>query len=123
MPILDIEIVSSPADTSDASLSRRLADAAAAVFGAPAGRTWVRVRRLADADYGEDAGGPPPGVQPVFVRILKAEVPEPGRLAEECAALADAIGKVCGRPAENVHILYEPHAAGRIAFGGKLFTG
>ena len=31
-----------------------------------------------------------------------------------------AIAEACSRPVEDVHILFEPPAAGRIAFGGKL---
>ncbi|MCA9614973.1 MAG: RidA family protein [Myxococcales bacterium] len=41
--------------------------------------------------------------------------------AREAAALADAFAALLARP--RVHVLFEPSAAGRVAFGGKLVTG
>jgi len=36
--------------------------------------------------------------------------------------LSTAFARLCNRPKENVHILYQPSTAGRIAFGGKLVS-
>lgn len=120
MPILEVEVVTGPDETAPPDLARRLADAAAEAMAQPPGRTWVRLRTLPAGLYAEDGGGPPAGVRPVFVSVLKARRPAADALAEEAARLAAALAAACGRPVENVHILYEPDAAGRIAFGGEL---
>jgi len=113
MPILDVELVGEP--PADGDLARRLADAAGVVLKTPPGKTWVRLRFL--SDYAENGGGPPAGIRPVFVSVLTADASK-----DSAEALATAIAEACGRSAENVHILYEPPARGRIAFGGKLAT-
>jgi hypothetical protein len=59
-------------------------------------------------------------VYPVFVSVLKARLPSLGRLALEVAELTRAVAAVCHRPAENVHVVYQPEAAGRVSFGGRL---
>jgi len=120
MPILDIEMVISPDEQPAADFALALADAAAGVFGLPAGRTWVKLRTLPAADYAEngvDAGATP---KPVLVRVLKHTLQDGEALRAEAAALASAIAKVCGRPRDHVHILYEPSGKGRAAFGGVL---
>lgn len=121
MPILDVEIVRSPGDKADAGLAAALADAVGEVFDSPPGRTWIKLRYVAAEQYAENGGGPPPGVLPVFVTVLKAQWNDED-VAREVAALTEAIADRCGRPAENVHVLYAPPAAGRIAFGGRLVT-
>lgn len=120
MPILDIEIVLRPGETLTSDLAAALAQAAAGAFGASPGRTWVKLRSLPADHYAEDRGGPPEGVAPVFVKVLKAELPPATELRTEAARLTQAIARACNRPAENVHVLYEPGAQGRLAFGGEL---
>jgi phenylpyruvate tautomerase PptA (4-oxalocrotonate tautomerase family) len=61
-------------------------------------------------------------VRPVFVRVLRADSPTQTELKQEASKLAEAIAGVCGRPVENVHVIFEPPGMGRIAFGGKLLT-
>ena len=119
MPILDVEIVVAETDRLNPELTQRLADAAGEVFAAPPGRTWVRVRELPLQQYAE-SGGLPPGVLPVFVTVLKAQPPSRETLREEIAALTGAVARICGRPSENVHVLYRPAAVGRVAFGEEL---
>jgi hypothetical protein len=80
------------------------------------------VRFVSADDYAENAGGPPAGAQPVLVSVLLADPPQGTDLAAQAARLTQAIARVCRRPPENVHVLYEPPARGRIAFGGKLRT-
>ena len=116
MPILTVEIVG-PAPRGVAS---RIADAAGEVFGAGPGTTWVRLHRITSADYAENGGGPPRGVRPVFASVLKRGVAGGPALEREAAALTAAIAKAVGRSVENVHVVYEPPAAGRLAFGGRL---
>jgi phenylpyruvate tautomerase PptA (4-oxalocrotonate tautomerase family) len=116
MPILDVEIIGPIAE---ASLARRLADAAGEVFGSKPQGTWVKLRTMERVHYAEN-GGTPDDVSPVLVRVLQYAPPEGDALAEEIGRLTRAIAEACGRATHNVHVLYEPPAAGRIAFGGEL---
>jgi phenylpyruvate tautomerase PptA (4-oxalocrotonate tautomerase family) len=120
VPILEVEIVLRPRETLPADLAAQLADRAAAALGSQPGGTWVKLRTLAPEQYAEGGGGPPEGVFPVFVSVLKTDLPSPDQLAAEIANLTEAIARACGRRPENVHILYQPPARGRIAFGGRL---
>lgn len=114
MPIIDVEIVGAHDPRPDpAALARALA---AATGSAPRG-TWLRLRRLPEDDYGEGEPGHP---LPVFVTVLRAQLPAESELESEAAEIARSVAKACGRAAENVHVLYLPPAAGRIAFGGTL---
>ncbi len=128
MPILDIEIVTSDSNQSlPADLTQSLADEAAQVFGAPQGTVWVKVRFIPSAQYAEDHGTPP-GAYPVFVTVLKSRaraersrsIQKGSALEDEIARLTKAIARILNRPSTNVHILYQPDGAGRVAFGGKL---
>ncbi len=120
MPILEIEVVLRPEETLPPTLAAACADSAAAVFGASPGRTWVRLRTLPDGHYAEDHGGPPLDVHPVFVTVLHAHRPKGEALTAEVQRLTNAIAAASGRPADQVHVLYQPDAAGRMAFGGQL---
>ena len=120
MPIVDVELVGPAAATGERGLARALADAAAAVFGAPVATTWVRVRVLAPHAYAENGADVAADALPVFVTVRKRRVPEGVALAAEARALTDAIAAVVRRPAERVHVEYTPPAAGRMAFGGTL---
>jgi hypothetical protein len=117
---LEVEIVARPGERLRGSLAVNVADRAAEVFGTPTGHTWVRLRILALEQYAEDGGGPEPGVHPVFVSVLKAELPEADVLAAEIEGLTEAIATACDRRPQNVHIRYEPAGGGRMAFGGRL---
>ncbi|UCH59024.1 MAG: hypothetical protein JSV61_12510 [Anaerolineales bacterium] len=121
MPILEIEIVLKPGENLAAGLAQKIANQAAAVFSSPPGDTWVRLRTLAATQYAEN-GGWQAGIFPIFVTILKAKLPEPQVLHQELDQLTRLIAEVCNRPQENVHILYLPPAAGRMAFGGRLVS-
>lgn len=123
MPILDVEIVCPPGEEIPRGMSAAIADAAASVFGTPAGHTWVRLRRLSQKFYSENGCGPDPGVRPVFVHVLKATLPPEAELEMEVSALAGAVARSCNRPIENVHVVYDPPLVGRIAFGGRLLKG
>lgn len=121
MPVLDVEIVGPLDGAIDDGLAARLADAAAAVLDPdrPQG-TWVRLHRLPLDGYAENAGGPLEGTLPVFVSLLEAAPPRGDALEREARALTEAVAGACDRQAENMHVLYEPPAAGRIAFGAEL---
>jgi len=114
MPILEFEIVGdAPAD-----VAQRLADAAGEVFGLEPGRVWVKLRRIAPDDYAENGGST--SVEPVFVKVLHADVPV--AIASEVERLTAVISNVLARPSENVHLFYEPSGGGRVAFGGDVVT-
>jgi len=120
MPILDIEIVAPGSDLDlPAGLAQSLADEAAQVFGGSQGTVWVKLRVLPSAFYAEDHGKPQ-GLYPAFVTVLKARRQEGNALEEEIIRLTLVIAKALERPEENIHIFYQPDAAGRVAFGGRL---
>lgn len=121
MPILDVEIVTGPGELPEAGLARKLADMAGDILGSERGGTWVKVRTLASEQYGEN-DDLQADVRPVFVSVLMGQRPSEGTIRHQAERLAASFAQACGRPKENVHILYEPSAAGRIAFGGELVT-
>jgi phenylpyruvate tautomerase PptA (4-oxalocrotonate tautomerase family) len=119
MPILDVELILAPGETPVSDLAARIAEAAGEVLGSRPGGTWIKLRFVEAGLYAEN-GGAPTGVYPIFVSVLKSALPAGEALQTEISRLTDSIARVCDRPAENVHIIYQPAAGGRIAFGGKL---
>ena len=120
MPIIDVEIIT--AESLDGGLAARIADMAAQIFGGPPASTWVCVRSLPQEQYAENGTASPEGWRSVFVTVRKAQRPTGSALETEVRVLTEGVSQICGRPVENVHILYEPDAQGRIAFGGNLKT-
>ena len=118
MPIVVVELVTS--ESVDPGLATRLADMAGQVFGGPPASTWVRVRPIPQHLYAENDTAEPAGWRSVFVTVYRAERPTGAALEAEVRALTEGVARVCDRPKENIHILYEPDAQGRIAFGGRL---
>jgi hypothetical protein len=120
VPILAVTLVG-PLAVAREGLARRIADAAGEALGSRTHGTWVRLSFLDAGDYAEN-GGPPHGVLPVLVSVLLADPPHGDALAAQASRLTAAIAQACGRPVENVHLVYEPPARGRVAFGGDLLT-
>jgi len=120
MPILTVELVVADREQLRTDLARRLADAAGRLFGSAPGETWVRVHTLSAADYAENDIDDPEGWGSVFVTVLKGRRPSGEALKEEVRTLTETVARVTGRPPDRVHVLYEPDASGRIAFGGVL---
>lgn len=120
MPILNIEIVGAVAQELRSDLATRLADLAGEALNSRPQGTWVKLHFIPREHYAENAGGPANGLLPVIVSLLQAETPEGDALAEQIRFLTEAIAKGVGRPPENIHIIIEPAARGRIAFGGSL---
>src|SRR5262245_56955328 len=116
MPIVDIELVVRPGEAPIDGLASTLADALGEVFGSAPGRLWVRVRTLPDSQYAENLGEAP---QPVFVTLLLGEPPTGELLRLQMRQTAEAVAGICRCPVDRVHVLLEPAARGRIAFGGK----
>jgi phenylpyruvate tautomerase PptA (4-oxalocrotonate tautomerase family) len=101
-------------------VAQALADAIGRALESPPGQTWVRVASLARDRYAENEATVDAAQLPVFVTILKKQIPPPAELAGEVTALTEAVAQVVGRPAACVHVEYAPAAAGRLAFGGTL---
>jgi phenylpyruvate tautomerase PptA (4-oxalocrotonate tautomerase family) len=120
MPIIDIEIVLQPNEKLRSKLAGELADRAAEILVSPKGGTWVKIHPIKNEHYAENGAGPDEGIYPVFVSILKAQPPESHAMRTEALSLAAAIALACARPPENVHIFYEPAAAGRALLGGTM---
>lgn len=121
MPILTVEIVTRPEERFPAELAQALADRAGVILHSAPRHTWVTVRFIASEHYAENQNSSV-DIYPVFVSILKATIPAPEPLQAEVAELTVAIGQCCNRRPEQVHIIYLPQGAGRVAFGGKVLS-
>jgi phenylpyruvate tautomerase PptA (4-oxalocrotonate tautomerase family) len=121
MPVVRILRVTGPGDeTLPARAVQQLADALGEIFGSPPGTTWVAVEDLARDRYAENGAVLAAHVRPPVVDGLARAGAEPAARRSEARALAEAVAHALGRPAENTHVLSQPPAAGRIAFGGRL---
>lgn len=120
VPIIDIQIVGELSGSASQDLARRLADALGATLGSRELETWVKVQRVPREAYAENGGGPLIGVWPVFAAVLQRRLPSGDALVRQTSALTAAIARECQRDPAHVHILYQPAAAGRMAFGGTL---
>lgn len=115
MPIIDIELVSD--ESIDSQAVQGIADDLGPIFGAEPGRLWLRVRTLHVQHYAENQQRAP---LPVFVTVLLADPPDKEQLREQVAHITEAVSLRTRRHRENIHVVYEPSARGRIAFGGHL---
>ena len=113
MPIVDVEIVDG---TPAPGLAQQIADDVGEVFGAAAGKVGVRLRTLDAGSYAENRAAAP---RPVFVRVRASAPPEGEMRQRVLSGITAAVARRTGRPPENVHVLFEPAAKGRIAFGGR----
>lgn len=119
MPIVDVEIVRRPGETIRKDLVHDLANELGDIFRSPQGGTWVKVRGLPAEHYAEN-GEMLQGVYPVFLTIIKSEVPSSDALQKEVEKITGAVAQICGRSSENVHVIYQTQGKGRLAFGGKI---
>lgn len=119
MPIFDVEVVRREGERLPEALAAGLAEALGAVMGAAPGKVWVRLRELAPERYAENGAGPA-RPSPAFVTLLASAAPEGDRLAERVAGITAEVARLTGRDPENVHVLVEASARGRIAFGGRV---
>lgn len=128
MPIFHIDLLDDGAP--DAALPKKLADALGTLLAADPGHVWVRVSRCPRSDYAENGDGPVPrwAFVRVILRSLPPEIPPPGlksiptseALTGRAHAIARLVAEHTGRALEDVHVYFDPPAAGRIAFGGAL---
>lgn len=118
MPIFHVELAGAPPP----DLARTLADELGALMGSPPGHTWVRVLASDLRDYAENQVGGAASEPPrtVFVRLILRALPEEAALAERARAIAEVVAEATHRAIDDVHVYFDPAAAGRIAFGGAL---
>ena len=131
MPIFHIEMLED-ASPPDPGLPKKLADALGLLLEADHGHAWVRVSRCPRGEYAENGDGPvPPWVfVRVILRALPPEIPPPGHktipaahaLAGRALGIARIVSEHTGRELSDVHVYFDPPAAGRIAFGGVLVS-
>ena len=119
MPIVDIEIVLRANESVYKEMVSDLAEELGDIFHTPQGGTWIKVHPLSADQYAEN-GGTPDGIHPIFVAIIKSKLPSLEEMQNEAAKITGAVAQICGRPSENVHVIYQPEGRGRVAFGGKL---
>jgi len=119
MPILDVEIVTGSKESLEDGLARKLADIAGDILGSAVGGTWVKLRALPREYYAENADTSV-DLRPIFVSILMSKNPSAETMGHQAEELSRSFGMACDRPKENVHVLYQVAAAGRVAFGGEL---
>ena len=120
MPIVDVELVLAESQTIGPGLSSRLADALGQFFHAAPGRVWVRLRTLPATHYAENAADLAAEELPLFVNVLFAHPIEGEARANQATGICEVVARATGRLADRVHLVYEPPAAGRVAFGGRL---
>ena len=80
----------------------------------------MRARQQQRAYYAENLIEFSPDLRPVIVEVLKSELESGKNLAIEAAAVCAVVAQTLGRRTENVHVIYQPSARGRVAFGGQL---
>ena len=120
MPIIDIEIVGSLSAKSSPGLASRLADGIGDALSSRPQGTWVKLHRISESDYAENQCEAGEGVLPVFVSILQRAVPTGEVLVEQTKQVVESVATICDRSVENVHVVYQASAVGRVAFGGIL---
>ncbi|MEJ2090040.1 MAG: hypothetical protein P8Y69_16540 [Gammaproteobacteria bacterium] len=125
MPIVTIETLSDDLYSEEDALPTQdqlqsLADALGSLFGSQPSGTWVRARQQQRAHYAENLIEITRDMRPVIVEILKSDLGSEKARAIEAAAVCALVAQTLGRRTENVHVIYQPAARGRVAFGGKL---
>jgi phenylpyruvate tautomerase PptA (4-oxalocrotonate tautomerase family) len=119
MPIVDVQVVGSD-EVASPNLAAELAAALGQLFATRPGSVWVRLSVLPSNLYAENGVPQAQRPNPVFVRVMHADLPPLDGLAAQARALATVIGGCLKRPPDLVHIEYAPPGRGRVAFGGTL---
>ena len=121
MPIVEIEITRKQNESIPNDLAASLANELGAILNSPDGTTWVKLHELQESHYAENNVSQN-NIHPVFINIIKSVLPETSVLEKEVIQITKIVAKLCNRPPENIHIIYEPEGRGRVSFGGKLVT-
>lgn len=121
MPIVTLELLQADEDPEvRPEVLQALTDALGTLFQSDAGGTWVKLRYLNRSNYAENHARLCTSIRPVMVEIVHSTLPAQSVLALQAESVCALVAGHLHRPEENVHILYQPDAQGRIAFGGKL---
>ena len=115
MPLLEVWVVEDPRQALPAGAAQALADAVGPALGSAPGHTWVRLQRVAAADYAEQQAAV--AGAPVFIELgLRGLVDDAAELLQRLTPLA---AQALGRAPEWVHLRLLPPLGGRQAFGGR----
>lgn len=119
MPIIDIEIVLRANESIGEEVVSELADELGEIFHSSPGETWIKVHPLSADQYAEN-DGTLDGIYPIFITVMKSKLSSFEERQKEVANITGAVAQICGRPSDNVHVIYQPAGRGRVAFGGKI---
>jgi phenylpyruvate tautomerase PptA (4-oxalocrotonate tautomerase family) len=125
MPIVTLETLSDDPDSETDALPtpaqlQSLADSLGVLFGSHPSGTWVRARQQQRAYYAENMIEVSDNLRPVIVEILKSDPGTEKERAIEAAAVSALVAQTLRRDTRHVHVIYQPEARGRVAFGGQL---
>jgi phenylpyruvate tautomerase PptA (4-oxalocrotonate tautomerase family) len=118
VPMVEVELISN--EEPGPGLADLLADQIGLALQAAEGSTWVRLRVVRRDHYGESGGPLGDSVKPVFVTITSRHQPAREQFAEVVEQITSAVARATGHPRQNVHVIFAPDAAGRVAFGGHV---
>jgi len=121
MPIIDVEIVLRSNESIREEVVSELANELGEIFHSSPGQTWIKLHPLSADQYAEN-GGTPDGVYPIFVTVMKSKLSSFEEMQKEVAKITGAIAQICGRPSDNIHVIYQPAGRGRVAFGGTIVS-
>jgi phenylpyruvate tautomerase PptA (4-oxalocrotonate tautomerase family) len=121
MPIVDIEIVLRANESIREEVVSELANELGEIFHSSPGETWIKIHPLSADQYAEN-GGTPDGIYPIFVTVMKSKLASFEETQKEVAKITGAVAQICGRPSDNIHVIYQPAGRGRVAFGGKIIS-
>jgi len=118
MPILQIDIVGEE-EQFRRDLAQLIADKVGEALHSREQGTWVRLEFVPPHLYAEN-GCRDERQQPVIASLIQSVNPEQHLLVHQIVAITGAIAEATQIPSENVHLIVEPAATGRVAFGGTL---
>ena len=121
MPIVDIEIVLRTNEIIREEVVSELANELGEIFHSSPGETWIKIHPLLADQYAEN-GGTLDGIYPIFITVMKSKLSSFEEMQEEVANITGAVAQICGRPSDNIHVIYQPAGKGRVAFGGKIVS-
>lgn len=121
MPIIRLKLlIRDDAERIEHETLQQLADDLGRYFESEPAGTWVEAEYLPFEQYAENLIELDEGVKPTRVYVMRHDLPNEEKLAQEAGELARIVAKRLRRPRRNTHIVYEPAGKGRVAFGGTL---
>jgi phenylpyruvate tautomerase PptA (4-oxalocrotonate tautomerase family) len=122
MPIIEFQIIGNLEISDKKDFRKELINGLANIFGSENKSVWCKFNFIPVENYieNDNSGLSIPLPLPIFLKILNYQNKSIEECKKEAIIISEFVSKVCNRPKENIHILYEPSAKGRIAFGGIL---